>query len=181
MPAFLRLARRLLPLRLWTAPIEKTSENAGVSIYQTVARHFDGAAAELAVRPRRPVILDIGGEGRHPEAWNLNPLAKCSLAPHRGEPIVRLIQARGESIPLATRSVDLVIVERTPLRPATLREIRRIVKPGAFVLLRHADLPWLDPHRIALRMLPGAVRRSLMQIGGQRYRETVIWLDLPAE
>ena len=150
-------------------------------IYQTVARHFDGAAAELAVRPQHPVMLDIGGEGRHPEAWNLNPLAKRSLAPHRGQPIARLIQARGENIPLATHSVDLVIVERTPLRPATLREIRRIVKPGAFVLLRHADLPWLDPHRLALRMLLGAVHRSLMQIGVQRYRQTVIRLDSPVE
>lgn len=74
-----------------------------------------------------------------------------------------------------------MIVERTPLRPATLREIRRVVKPGAFVLLRHADLPWLDPHRIALRMLPGCVRRGSLQIGGQKYRETAIRLGPPVE
>ncbi len=160
--------------------IEISLPNAGASIYQAVARHFGDAGAELAVGSPRPFILDIGGEGRHPEAWNLNPLAKRSLAPQRGQPIARLIRARGENIPLATSSVDLVIVERTPLRPATLREIRRIVKPGAFVLLRHADLPRLDPHRIALRVLPGRVHRGKLQIGGQQYRETAIRLDAPA-
>jgi hypothetical protein len=152
-----------------------------VTIYQTVACRFGDAAAKLALASQPRIILDIGGEGRHPEAWNLNPLDKRSLAPHRGEAICRLIRARGENIPLATSSVDLVIVERTPLRPATLREIRRIVKPGAFILLRHADLPWLDPHRNALRMLPGRVHRGKLQIGGQQYRETAIRLDAPAE
>ncbi|HEU5019513.1 MAG TPA: hypothetical protein VFT69_16245, partial [Pseudolabrys sp.] len=148
--------------------IEIQHPNAGVSIYQTVACRFGDAAAKPALASQPPIILDVGGEGRHPEAWNLNPLDKRSLAPHRGEPIRRLIRARGENIPLATSSVDLVIVERTPLRPATLREIRRIVKPGAFILLRHADLPWLDPHRNALRMLPGHVHRGKLQIGGQQ-------------
>jgi hypothetical protein len=63
-----------------------------------------------------PFILDIGGEGRHPTAWNLNPRATKTLGPDRGEPIPRLIRGRGESIPLPDRSVDVVIVEQTPLQ-----------------------------------------------------------------
>jgi hypothetical protein len=103
-----------------------------------------------------------------------------SLSPKRGELIPRLIRGRGESIPLPGRSVDLVIVERTPLRAATLHEIRRVAKSGSFVVLRHAALPWFDPHRIALRMLPGTVRRSTLQISGKTFRETSIQLKLPA-
>ena len=159
------------------------TEAFGVSIYFAAARHFGHAESENAScseSPESPFILDIGGEGRHPEAWNLNPRTHRSLAPHRGEPIPRLIRGRGESIPLPERSVDLVIVERTPLRPATLHEIQRVAKPGSFVVLRHAALPWFDPHRIALRMLRGAVRRSTLQISGHTLRETAIHLKLPA-
>ena len=32
-------------------------------------------------------ILDIGGEGRHPDAWNLNPRKTKTLGPDRGLPI----------------------------------------------------------------------------------------------
>ena len=145
------------------------------SVYGALARRFDRADSD-ATAYTRLLILDIGGEGRHPEAWNLNPRTKQTLAPRLGEPIARLIRARGERIPLAAESVDLVIVERTPLRPATLSEIRRVAKPGSLVLLRHADLPGLDPHRVALRMLPGSVRRCVLQIGRRTCRETLIRL-----
>jgi hypothetical protein len=150
-----------------------------MSIFLTVARIF-GYGNEVSLRelPKSPMILDIGGEGRHPAAWNLNPRTKKTLFPNRGERIPRLIRGRGESIPLPEHCVDLVIVERTPLQAATLIEIQRVAKAGSFVIFRHADLPWFDPHRIALRMLPGMVHRSILHCNGQTYHETAIQLPI---
>lgn len=124
-----------------------------------------------------PFILDIGGEGRHPAAWNLNPRALKTIGPCRGEPIPRLIYGRGECIPLPCRSVDLVIVERTPLRSETLYEIRRVAKTGALVILRHAPVTWFDPHRIVPDLLPGRANRTLARIEDQILLETMIELE----
>jgi ubiquinone/menaquinone biosynthesis C-methylase UbiE len=126
-----------------------------------------------------PFILDIGGEGRHPHAWNLNPRTCRTVAPHCGEPIPRLIRGRAENIPLPGHCVDRVIVERVPLRRAALEEIRRVAKSGSFVILRHAAMPWLDPHRLALRVLPGTARRSTLQLGDRTYLQTIIKLSSP--
>ena len=123
------------------------------------------------------MILDIGGEGRNDGAWNLNPRTHKTVGRARGEPIPRLIQGRGESIPLADQSVDVVIVERTPLRSATLAEIRRVARPTAQVILRHAQAHQRDPHVLAVQALPGAVRQGMTVIGGQSYQETVIQLS----
>ena len=125
------------------------------------------------------IVLDIGGEGRHPQAWNLNPRARRTLG-GRGEPIPRLIQARGEAIPLADDSVDVLIVERTPLVSATLREMVRVAKPTATAILRHAVTPAGDPHRFALRLLEGTTRRRMTMIGQQQVRETIVQLRTPA-
>lgn len=130
--------------------------------------------------PGIPFILDIGGEGRHPAAWNLNPRTTKSVGSQIGQRIPRLIRGRGECIPLASHSVDVVIVERTPLRAPVLREILRVARPGALVVLRHAELPWFDPHRHALRLLPGQVSRSAVKVGDRLFRETTIRLGLDA-
>src|SRR5688500_1469436 len=92
------------------------------------------------------MVLDIGGEGRHPRAWNLNPSRVKTLGRHRGAPIPRLILGRADAIPLADGSVDRVYVERTPLRDAALREIARIIRPGGVVTLRHVVIPGRDRH-----------------------------------
>ncbi len=126
---------------------------------------------------RQVFVLDVGGEGRHAEAWNLNPSRKRTFGVHRGEPIPRLIQGRGEAIPLADRSVDVLLVERTPLRPATLREILRVAKPSARLVLRHVVGPFGDPHRLVLQMLTGEAQRNWATIGRHRVRETRIRRD----
>jgi hypothetical protein len=124
------------------------------------------------------MILDIGGEGRHPEAWNLNPRNRKTLGQHRGELIPRLIQGRGDCIPLPDRIVDVLIVERTPLRLPTLSEILRVASPAARIILRHAKAHRRDPHRLAVQVLMKDVGQRTVMIGRQLVQETVIGLSL---
>ncbi len=124
-----------------------------------------------------PFVLDIGGEGRHLNAWNLNPRTMKTIGPHRGQPIPRLIQGRAENIPLPNGSVDEVIVERTPLLAAAYGEILRVAKSGAVIILRHAPIPRFDPHCLAHRLLMGKKSCSTTQIGSQMLQQTTIQLD----
>ena len=124
-------------------------------------------------------VLDIGGEGRHPQAWNLNPRRRRTLGTSRGELIARHIAGRAEAIPFADRSLELIIVEKTPLRPAALAEIRRVIHPRGTVVLRHAAMPGRDPHALAIGLFPGRVTRCWVQLAGHLVRETVF--ELTAE
>jgi hypothetical protein len=126
--------------------------------------------------PTRPMILDIGGEGRHPDAWNLNPSSRKTLGRQRGESIPQWIQGRGECIPLPDRSVDVLIAERVPLRSATLAEMLRVATTSARIVLRHAIAHQRDPHTLAIRMLRGVVVQRPAMIGQQMVQETIIRL-----
>jgi hypothetical protein len=119
-------------------------------------------------------ILDIGGEGRHEEAWNLNPRALRSVGEEIGQPIPRLIRGRGDAIPLRDQCVDVLIVERTPLLLPTLNEMLRVARPNAQAILRHAVTPAGDPHRLATRVLKGAIRQRMTVIGRQQVQETIV-------
>jgi hypothetical protein len=130
----------------------------------------------IDVQMPKPLILDIGGEGRHAGAWNLNPRTRRTIGNDSGQPIPRLIRGRGESIPLRDKSVDVLIVERTPLLMATLREMLRVAKPSATAILRHAVTPLGDPHRLALQILQGKHRRRITMIAGQPVWQTVVSL-----
>lgn len=65
-------------------------------------------------RPLFPITpirqLDIGGEGRYPEAWNVNPRATKTLGSDAGHPIPNLIKGRAEAIPLPDSSVELILL-----------------------------------------------------------------------
>jgi ubiquinone/menaquinone biosynthesis C-methylase UbiE len=118
------------------------------------------------------VVLDIGGEGRHPEAWNLNPSHVKTLGKNRGKPIPQHISGRADDIPLPDSSVDRIIVERTPLRVAALQEIARIIAPKGTIILRHVPLPNGDPHAFAKRILFGRISQRIIHLGGQVVQET---------
>ena len=75
-------------------------------------------------------------------------------------PIPRLILGRAESIPLPDRSVQRIIVERTPLRRQAYLEINRVIAVGGIVILRHACPPGIDPHRLAYELLDGQIEQS---------------------
>ncbi|MEM9656858.1 MAG: hypothetical protein AAF961_00720, partial [Planctomycetota bacterium] len=121
-------------------------------------------------------VLDIGGEGRHEEAWNLNPRALRTIGPRRGEPIARRIAGRAGAIPLADESVDRIVMERTPLTRAALVEMARVAKAQGTITLRHATSPSFDPHRLARQILPGWKSERSVQIGRQVLQETCFQL-----
>jgi ubiquinone/menaquinone biosynthesis C-methylase UbiE len=128
-----------------------------------------------------PVVLDVGGEGRHPGVWNLNPSRLRTFGPQRGEPIPRLIQARADAIPLADDSIDLVVAERTPLRTAALRELSRVTRPDGRIILRHVVTPAGDPHRFALQVLGEAVSRRLLKLGAHVAQESTFQPARPGQ
>jgi hypothetical protein len=127
--------------------------------------------------PRAPQMtkvrqLDVGGEGRYPDAWNLNPRATKTLGADAGRPIPKLIKGRAEAIPLPDSSVDLILVERTPLSDRSLQEIARIAAPTARIILRHARPPWSDPHQRAARSWGPPIQQRLTHLAGQTVQES---------
>jgi ubiquinone/menaquinone biosynthesis C-methylase UbiE len=123
-----------------------------------------------------PLVVDIGGEGRHPTAWNLNPRRHGTLGSKRRQPIPRLIVGRADAIPLADGIVDRIIVERTPLSQAALGEIRRVLSPSGSIVLRHVVRPGTDRHARAVATLAGEVVRRTYRAFGQLLQETEIQL-----
>lgn len=83
------------------------------------------------------IHLDIGGEGRHAGAINVNPQGLTTTTGVPGRPIPDLVVARGEALPFASGVADMVTVENAPIRDATLDEIARVLKPGGTVRLLH--------------------------------------------
>ena len=120
------------------------------------------------------ILLDIGGEGRHPRAWNLNPSRVKTVGANLGAPIPRLIVGRADAIPLRNGSVRTIISERTPLTARALHEIVRVLAPGGEVVLRHAAMPGRDPHRLAKAIFGGVVRQRAVRIGSRTVQETRI-------
>ena len=124
-----------------------------------------------------PLTLDIGGEGRHVDAWNVNPSPVKTLGQGKGETIPRHILGRAEAIPVSDHSVDRIIVERTPLRKLALHEIERVVASGGLIILRHAAPEGMDPHALASTILPGHVTKRRIRINGRELQETRFQLD----
>jgi hypothetical protein len=133
----------------------------------------DPAADPIVAMRERPLVLDIGGEGRHPAAWNLNPSPVRTIGPRRGDPIPRRLAGRADAIPLPSRSVDLVLVERTPLNREALQEIARVIVPGGQIILRHAIPTRFDPHQLAKSLLPGPHHSQEITLFGRRLQETL--------
>ncbi len=122
------------------------------------------------------MVLDIGGEGRYRGVWNLNPRRYRTCGRHRGQPIPNWLPGRAERIPLPSGCVHAIIVERTPLQPAALWEIRRVAGPGTRVLLRHALRPGADPHRLANEILGPPLHVTWRSVAGLVIQQSVFRL-----
>lgn len=121
-------------------------------------------------------VLDIGGEGRHAGAWNLNPSPVKTIGVDRGQPIPNHIAGRAEEIPLPDGSVDWIIMERCPLRKASVHEMARVIARKGTITLVHARQPSFDPHLLPRQILPGRVAQRQIRIGRQMFQETTFVL-----
>ena len=131
--------------------------------------------ATLDPREMFMLVLDIGGEGLHVNAWNLNPSPTKTHGLDRGAPIPRLILGRAEAIPIKNSSFDHIIVERTPLREDSLHEIARVISHPGTIVFRHALPPQLDPHRMAYSIIPGRIEQRELLVAGHRLQQTIFW------
>lgn len=94
---------------------------------------------------RRDVIQMIGLDPSRALLNKARQTAVWSRCP------VRLIEGRGEALPLASRSIDHVVMTWTlcsVVDPVgTLGEIRRVLRPGgALLFIEHGKAPNDDPH-----------------------------------
>jgi hypothetical protein len=85
--------------------------------------------------PNRPVHIDIGGEGRYPNAINVNPNTNTSTTGTAGRTIPNRVPGRGESLPFGARHADGISLENAPITAQTAAEIARVIKPGGSIRL----------------------------------------------
>ncbi len=125
-----------------------------------------------ALRPRGPVHIDIGGEGRYPRATNVNPEDVTSTTGTPGRPIPNRVPGRGERLPFGTNHAEGISVENTPVSAATAAEIARVIKPGGSIRLLH----WYDYASVAHQRVIDAVGEgcTVVQTTKNNYTTTVI-------
>ena len=85
--------------------------------------------------PGNPLHIDIAGEGRYPNAINLNSGTLTSTTGVAGRPIPNLIQGVGEHLPFANGSVAGISLENTRITPQIASEIARTIQPGGSIRL----------------------------------------------
>ncbi len=117
-------------------------------------------------------LLDVGGEGRHENAWNLNPRSLKTLGLDKGDAIPRHIPGRAECIPLPDGSVQQIIMERAPLRRAAVLELVRVLTPGGTIILRHHAGNGRNPHVIAQELIDADFSVQQITIDCQQLQQT---------
>ena len=117
-------------------------------------------------------LLDVGGEGRFGQAVNLNIRSVKTLGPNKGAPIPSYLRGRADEIPLPDATVRVLVMERTPLSRASVIELRRVVIPGGFIILRH-HASIINPHRVAGEIFGEPIATTLTKIGSQTVFQSV--------
>ncbi len=132
--------------------------------------------AEADAPQRGPVHLDIGGEGRHPGAINVNPNTTTSTTGTAGRPIPNLVQATGERLPFGNQVADIITIENTPISQATASQVARVIKPGGEIrLVGPADYAQVAHQRVIQALPPGAtVTQTTVGTGETAVTTTII-------
>ena len=132
------------------------------------------ASMQNADAPNNKTLhIDIGGEGRYPDAINVNPgmfgNKPVTSGPQpggagaAGRPIPNLVQAPGERLPFGNQSVDVVTLQHSPIRPATVIEIARVIRPGGDIRLVGPNTPEvLAAHQNVANAVGGNVYRTVV-------------------
>lgn len=173
---------QITPQPKWEYPSRKSEPSSRCSsrVRGTAESEHNGANSmkrRCRVKKEVQLVLDIGGEGRHPEALDLNPSAIRTVGEARGEPIPNLILGRGEAHPSARQFRRRGACERAPLLKRTLLEILRITKHSGKIRLQHARPAWSDPHDLALAILPGNVVQRATHEGNYVVQDTEMHLN----
>lgn len=173
-------ARALLPLDVQNAYRERY--RALRPGWRSSGEQLEALVRSHVTRPSRVMDLGCGRGGVVELFWRdvalatgLDPDAP-SLAEHRapGMPVVR---GRGENLPFADESFDLVVclwvLEHIPQPEMVLREVRRVLRPrGHFVFLTPNVLnPLLVVNRLAAA-LPQLQRRLVPRMYGRGEADT---------
>ena len=106
------------------------------------------------------IVIDIGGEGAHKGAINLNPGLTTTTTGRPGQPIPNLVQGFAEKLPFASRSADRLIVESAPLRPGAAAEMARVIRPGGVVRLMHPSEYAAQSHKGVVQAIGGRMVQS---------------------
>ena len=148
----------------------------GFAANPNAAQVVTGAAAKV-VSPPQPrattqpsVHLDIGGEGRYPNAVNVNR-ARPDQLPHA---VPNMVRAHGERLPFRDRCADTITLENAQIKPGTGSEIARVIKPGGTIrLVGPADVA-KTAHADIARAVGGTVTQTTTGSGDQAITTTTI-------
>jgi len=106
------------------------------------------------------VVIDVGGEGAHRGAINLNPNLTTSTTGAPGRPIPNLVLGVGERLPFASHSADTLIVESAPVRAGSAQELARVIRPGGTIRLVHPSDYARAAHQSVIDAVVGTVMQS---------------------
>ncbi|MEZ6080408.1 MAG: hypothetical protein R3C56_33475 [Pirellulaceae bacterium] len=117
-------------------------------------------------------LLDIGGEGRYENAWNLNPRSKKNDRAGQGTCHPPSHSGTRECIPLPDGCVQQILMERAPLRRAAIFEMIRVILPGGTIILRHHVGTGRNPHVEAQQLIDADCSVQQIKIGCQGLQQT---------
>jgi hypothetical protein len=143
-----RGALRFAPERLslqglgWTLPDVATRQAQVDAIVSPGTPGHCRVAAHPQLKPIGAKLhIDIGGEGRYTDAYNLNPTSKGTVPPWANQPIPNHVCGVGENIPVPSSTVDYITEESTPISEAMVSEIARVIKKTGHIRLVNPKNP----------------------------------------
>jgi RHS repeat-associated protein len=147
-------------VRVARGVFQSSGRGAGaVEVYASSGRISATFGADRPGLSRGRVHIDIGGEGAHPEAINLNPTNVTST--NEATLIPRRVPGVGERLPFSSRTADVITLEGAPLRPGAAEEIGRVIRPGGEVTLVNPSDYATAAHQRVADVLRGNVTQTV--------------------
>ncbi len=138
------------------APPVRTNKLAAARVAQAAVAKGKGRIPSTG-----KVIIDIGGEGAHKGAINLNPNLWTTTTGTSGRPIPNLVMGVAEQLPFQSHSADTLIVESAPLRLGSATELARVIRPGGTIRLVHPSAYAASAHQGVIDAVGGAVVQTV--------------------
>ena len=109
------------------------------------------------------VHIDIAGEGRYPDAINVNHQGLTSTTGAPGQPIPHLVKSGADALPFDNSVVDKFSYENFKVTALRMSEVKRVSKPGAEInILNPKDLAiGGGDHELARSLLGGQIKSQV--------------------